>query len=103
MSRKTCGRERARSRSSRLRRISTKTSGPKSSLPEQTFPGAPFSIVHRLKPVLLGAEEDVFALEHFHGDEDGRGRVDARGSEDQRDEVPVIRPGDDFLADQTGV
>ncbi len=29
-----------------------------------------------------GAEEDGFALEHFYGDEEGGGGVDAVGSED---------------------
>jgi hypothetical protein len=33
----------------------------------------------------LGAEEDGFALEHFDGDEEGGGGVDAGGGEDDGD------------------
>jgi len=36
-------------------------------------------------PTRLGAEEDGFALEHFDGDEEGGGGVDAGGGEDDGD------------------
>jgi hypothetical protein len=42
----------------------------------------------------LRAEEDGFALEHFYGDEESGGGVDAGGSEDDGDVVPVIGAGD---------
>ena len=51
----------------------------------------------------LGAEEDGFALEHFYGDEEGGGGVDAGGREDDGDEVPVIGAGDQFFAEQADV
>src|ERR1700682_2984277 len=51
----------------------------------------------------LGAEEDGFALEHFDGEEEGGGGVDAGGGKDDGDEVPVIGAGDEFLAKQADV
>lgn len=50
----------------------------------------------------LGAEEDGFELEHFDGDEEGGGGVDAGGREDDGDEVPVIGAGDQFFAEEAG-
>src|SRR5882672_12148413 len=51
----------------------------------------------------LGAEEDGFALEHFDGEEKGGGGVDAGGSENDGDEIPVIRAGDELFAEKANV
>jgi hypothetical protein len=50
-----------------------------------------------------GTEEHVFALEHFHTEEEGYSCVDASGKENDGDEIPVIRAGSQFLAQQAGV
>ena len=48
----------------------------------------------------LGAEEDRLALEHFDGDEERRGRIDAARDQNKQDVVPVKSAGDYFFADQ---
>src|SRR5205807_6649081 len=48
----------------------------------------------------LGAEEDRLALEHFDGDEERRGRIDAAREQNKQDVVPVKSAGDYFFADQ---
>ena len=53
-------------------------------------------------PPESGAEEDVFALEHLDGDEQCRTGVHTGGGKDHGDGVPMVRAGDNFLADQTG-
>jgi hypothetical protein len=42
----------------------------------------------------LGTEEDGFALEHFDGEEESGGGVDAGGTKDHSDYVPMISAGD---------
>src|SRR5579859_1088305 len=49
-----------------------------------------------------GAEEDGFALEHFDGDEESDGCVYAIGSEDQCDQIPMIRACHEFLTQKAG-
>src|SRR5205807_4269847 len=48
----------------------------------------------------LGAEEDRLALEHFDGDEERRGRIDAAREQNKQDVVPVKSAGDYFFAEQ---
>ena len=55
------------------------------------------------QPRRSGAEEDVFALEHFYGEEERDGGINAGGEKNQGDEVPVVGAGDEFLAEQAGV
>jgi hypothetical protein len=49
-----------------------------------------------------GAEEDGFALEHFDGDEESDSGVNAIGSEDQCDQIPMIRACHEFLTQKAG-
>src|SRR5260370_36676961 len=51
----------------------------------------------------LGAEENGFALEHFDGEEEGDGGVDAGGKENEGDEIPVIGAGEEFFAEQAHI
>src|SRR6185437_13846908 len=51
----------------------------------------------------LGAEEDVFAVEHADGPENGDSGVNAGHAKNCGDENPRIRAGHDFFADQAGV
>src|SRR5713226_3173216 len=51
----------------------------------------------------LGAEENGFALEHFDGEEESDGGVDAGGEENEGDKIPVIGAGDEFFAEQAHV
>lgn len=46
----------------------------------------------------LGPEEDGFALEHFDGEEEGDGGVDAGGRKDDGYVIPVVGADDQFLA-----
>src|SRR6266404_3123615 len=50
-----------------------------------------------------GAEEDGFALEHFDGEEEGGGGVDAGGKENDGDEIPVVSAGDELFAEKADV
>src|SRR6266404_2574176 len=50
-----------------------------------------------------GAEEDRFALEHFDGEEEGGGGVDAGGKENDGNEIPVVGAGDEFFAEKADV
>src|SRR5262249_45548858 len=42
------------------------------------------------------------ALEHFDGDEERKGSIDAAGSQDKQNVVPMKSAGNNFLADQAG-
>ena len=53
--------------------------------------------------IVLGAEEDGFALEHFDGQEERDGGVNASRREDDGDKVPMISAGDELLAEKTDV
>ncbi len=50
----------------------------------------------------LGAEEDGFALEHFDGEEERSGRVNARGEENEGDVIPMIGASNELLAEKAG-
>ena len=50
----------------------------------------------------LRAEEDGFALEHFDGEEERSGRVNARGEENEGDVIPMIGASNELLAEKAG-
>jgi hypothetical protein len=45
-----------------------------------------------------GTEEHVLALEHFDGQKKRHAGVDASGKKNDGDKIPMIRAGDEFLA-----
>jgi hypothetical protein len=51
------------------------------------------NILRPYKGKNLRAEEDGFTLEHFDGEEEGDASVDAGGTEDDGDGVPVVGSG----------